>query len=564
MKAHKKCIVCSLFFLLGFPSLLHAQDIESMIKEKPVKFSGSLSAQFLSYSTTRERPSRDPFSWTISGSPTLSIYGFSIPFSFVISQKQQNFRQPFNQFGMSPTYKWLTVHAGYRNVNFSRYTMAGHTFLGGGVEATPGNFRFGFVFGRFLKAVENDSMNLEFIIPAYKRTGYSVKVGYGTQSNYVDLILFKGKDDTTSIVRPELTVGILPAENMVVGIKSFQRFLKVFTFNLDFGLSTYTRNLYASGVELPDVPFESFVKSLITVNNATQVSWAGNANLSYSHRYFSLRLQYRRIEPEYQTMGAYFFNNDIENITIDPSFFLLKRKLNIRGSIGYQRNNLSNNRINETFRKVSSLNMNYSPSRKISMSISYRNFRIEQSRNPLIIKDFVDSLLMKQFTTNFSANLNYNFGDKDIRQTMTIGTSFQQFNEDNPNIENGNFSSSQSPYISYRLNNTISKYSIYGRINYNDFKTTSTSQTRLGMTVGGSKRMADNKFNLNISGTLNKNSHNNESDGSTTMLRARLNYKVIKNHNLNVSLNFIDRKFKRDDKNNFNEFMLRFGYTMRI
>ena len=133
-----------------------------------------------------------------------------------------------------------------------------------------------------------------------------------------------------------------------------------------------------------------------------------------------------------------------------------------------------------------------------------------------------------------------------------------------PQIENGNFSSSQSPYISYRLNNTISKYSIYGRINYNDFKTTSTSQTRLGMTVGGSKRMADNKFNLNISGTLNKNSHNNESDGSTTMLRARLNYKVIKNHNLNVSLNFIDRKFKRDDKNNFNEFMLRFGYTMRI
>ncbi|MCK5209186.1 MAG: hypothetical protein KAQ79_14225, partial [Cyclobacteriaceae bacterium] len=328
--------------------------------------------------------------------------------------------------------------------------------------------------------------------------------------------------------------------------------------------STYTRNLYATGVELPDVPFESFVKSLITVNNATQVSWAGNANLSYSHRYFGLRLQYRRIEPEYQTMGAYFFNNDIENITIDPSFFLLKRKLNIRGSIGYQRNNLSNNRINETFRKVSSLNMNYSPSRKISMSISYRNFRIEQSRNPLIIKDFVDSLLMKQFTTNFSANLNYNFGDKDIRQTMTIGTSFQQFNEDNPNIENGNFSSSQSPYISYRLNNTISKYSIYGRINYNDFKTTSANQTRLGMTVGGSKRMADNKFNLNISGTLNKNSHNNESDGSTTMLRARLNYKVIKNHNLNVSLNFIDRKFKRDDKNNFNEFMLRFGYTMRI
>ena len=114
---------------------IKAQNVESMVKEKPVKFSGSLSAQFLGYSTTRERPSRDPFVWTLSGSPTLSLYGFNIPFSFVISPKQQSFRQPFNQFGMSPYYKWLTLHVGYRNINFSRYTLSGHTFLGAGVEA---------------------------------------------------------------------------------------------------------------------------------------------------------------------------------------------------------------------------------------------------------------------------------------------------------------------------------------------------------------------------------------------------------------------------------------------
>ncbi len=203
-----------------------SQNVESMINEKPVKFSGSLSAQFLGYSTTRERPSRDPFVWTLSGSPTLSVYGFNVPFSFVISPKQRNFRQPFNQFGMSPYYKWLTVHAGYRNVNFSRYTMAGHTFLGGGIEATPGNFRLGFVYGRFLKAIEDDSLNVEYVIPTYQRTGYSMKIGYGPQSNYVDLIMFKAKDDTGSIDTPDPAADVIPGENLVFGIKTFQRFLK--------------------------------------------------------------------------------------------------------------------------------------------------------------------------------------------------------------------------------------------------------------------------------------------------------------------------------------------------
>ena len=543
---------------------IKAQNVESMVKEKPVKFSGSLSAQFLGYSTTRERPSRDPFVWTLSGSPTLSLYGFNIPFSFVISPKQSSFRQPFNQFGMSPYYKWLTLHVGYRNINFSRYTLSGHTFLGAGVEAKPGNFRFGFVYGRFLKAVENDSLNLEYIIPAYKRDGYSVKLGYGTSSNYVDLILFKAKDDTTSIERADLSFESVPAENVVVGIKTFHRFLKNFTLDLDFGYSIYTRNLYATDEGIPDFPFKSFINSLTTVNNSTNVNWAGNASLNYRHKVFGLRLLYRRIEPEYQTMGAYFFNNDLEQITFNPSLYLLKGKLNMRGSIGLQRNNLGQDKLNETFKKINSFNANWSPNQKVGINFSYMNYRIDQTRNPLVIKDFVDSLQMKQISNNVSFNFNYNFGTKEIRQSISLGANYQQFNDENPNTEIFNSSSSLSPTISYRLNNRVSKFSVYSRINYNNFNTTASQQTRLGFTVGGSKRVADNKLNLNISGTLYQNRIQKESDGATSMLRARMSYKMFKNHSLNFSLSYIDRKFKRDNKNNFSEFLVRFGYSMRI
>jgi hypothetical protein len=540
-----------------------AQDIESMVKEKPVRFSGSLNAQFLSYATTRERPSRDPFVWTISGAPTVSIYGFSIPFSFVFSQKQRDFRQPFNQFGMSPYYKWVKFHFGYRNINFSRYTMAGHTFLGAGVEATPGNFRFGFVYGRFLKAVEDDSLNLEYVIPAFKRNGYSVKVGYGTQSNYVDLIMFKAKDDATSI-QADSTLAIAPAENLVFGIKTFQRFLKRFTLDLDFGYSIFTNNLNATEVGLPDIPLQSFINALTTVNNSTTVNWAGNGSLNYSQGVFGLRFRYQRIQPEYQTMGAYFFNNDLEQITFDPSVHLFQRKLNIRGSVGFQKNNLGGDKVNDTFRQINSINVSYSSGQKFTVNASYMNYRIDQSRNPLIIKDFVDSLKMKQVSTNFSINMNYNLGTQEMRSTVSIGTYYQKYNDENPNTEVFNTSSSQSPFVSYRFNNTAAKFSVYGRLNYNFFETAMNTQSRLGLTVGGSKRMANEKLNLNASGTYYNNKTDKESNGATSMVRVQLNYRVVKSHNVNFSLNYINREFKSDASNNFNEFLIRFGYAMRI
>jgi hypothetical protein len=357
---------------------------------------------------------------------------------------------------------------------------------------------------------------------------------------------------------------VLPAENLVFGIKTFHRFFSRLTLDVDFGYSIYTRNLNASNEGLPEVPLQSLISSLTTINNSTNVNWAGNASLSYSHRLFGLRLLYRKIEPEYQTMGSYFFNNDLQQFTIDPSLYLLKRKLNIRGSIGFQKNNLADDKLNDTNRRIHSLHINYNPNQSLGINMSYMNYRIEQSRNPLVIKDFVDSLQMKQISNNLSVNMNYSFGNKDLRQSISLGTNYQKFIDDNSNTEFLNSSSSQSPFVSYRLNNRLSKYTIYSRINHNRFKTSRSNQSRLGFTVGGSKRIAENKMNVNLSGTLYQNRIEGQADGLTSMVRARLSYRIGKTQNLNFSLNFIDRKFKADDQNNFSELLIRFGYSMRL
>src|SRR5690606_19189222 len=107
----------------GLVTMTEALDLANLKGSKPIDFSGSLSLRLNSYSTSRDNSVRDPFFWTISGSPTLSIYGVTLPFYFSFCQKNQDVRQPFNQFGLSPSYKWLRVHLGYRNISFSDFTL---------------------------------------------------------------------------------------------------------------------------------------------------------------------------------------------------------------------------------------------------------------------------------------------------------------------------------------------------------------------------------------------------------------------------------------------------------
>ena len=118
-----------LFFCI-ITGTLNAQNLEGLSQQKPVILSGGLTARLSFYDANGINNRRQPFSYIFTGSPTISIFNsFTIPLSFTYSEQDRSFRQPFNQFGMSPYYKWITIHAGYRNINYSQFTLAGHPFL---------------------------------------------------------------------------------------------------------------------------------------------------------------------------------------------------------------------------------------------------------------------------------------------------------------------------------------------------------------------------------------------------------------------------------------------------
>ncbi|HMR44789.1 MAG TPA: hypothetical protein PKC40_13185, partial [Saprospiraceae bacterium] len=219
MFIRKLCLLSGVLLYCFFPA--GAQDLEPILSRdstrslkerifegKPFDIAGSLSLSLRSYSASGIENRQSPFSWFIAGQTNISIYKINIPFSALISAQSSNFNHPFNQssldrrfarIGMSPYYKWIKVHAGHRSMHLSPLTVANHVFLGGGVELTPGKIRFATFYGKMTKTEPRDLALNQPNLEIFRRTGGGLKIGYGDNQNFIDLIAFKAMDDPNQI-----------------------------------------------------------------------------------------------------------------------------------------------------------------------------------------------------------------------------------------------------------------------------------------------------------------------------------------------------------------------------
>ena len=53
--------------------------------------------------------------------------------------------------------------------------------------------------GRFQRATGIDTTKVRTYLPAYKRTGFAAKIGYGTETSFIDFVYMRSKDDDSSL-----------------------------------------------------------------------------------------------------------------------------------------------------------------------------------------------------------------------------------------------------------------------------------------------------------------------------------------------------------------------------
>lgn len=549
-------------FWLSFPTW--AQTDPPASKSLPVKVSGGLNAYAGFYTASGIAARNQPSPFGISGSVTVTLPGgISLPFSAVLGNQGSSFRQPFNQFGVSPTYKWATVHAGYRNVSFSPFTLAGHTFLGGGVELNPGKLRLGAVYGRFNKAISTNLAEPD-IIPAYQRTGYAVKVGYGKPGNYIDLIMLRAKDDSASILSVPQSVSqtVSPAENLVVGVTTRLLLVKHITVELDGAVSAYTRDVRASEVAAEGAsPVVRLFGKLFTPKLSTQLTQATQAAIGYRGQNAGIKLQYKRIDPNFQTMGAYYFQSDIESYAIAPNLTLMEGKLRLSGSYGIQYDNLASNKSARTGRTIGSLVVSYNPATKFGVDVQLSNYGISQQAG---IRPLIDTLKLAQNNLSATVNTRYTLQKEDVLQVFTLTTTYQKLSDLNANTASQTENDNVNLNLGYFYQQTTTGWGFNGMLSYTQTQLpivvgdTNRTVRFFGPTLGATQSFFEKKLTTSFNGSYLVNQQSGIT-GKVITVSVNGGYQVAKRQSISLSLNYLNSNTGIQEQT-FNELRGNLGY----
>ncbi len=528
-----------LFLIAGITCVqtTHAQDLGAIGSQKPFLLRGSAQIRGIFYNASGIDARRSPFSYLFAGNLVASFYGVSLPMNFSISEQDRSVSQPFNQFGISPHYKWITLHLGYQNVNFSPYTLAGYTMLGAGVELTPGKFRFGFMYGRLNRATTLDTTTQTLAPISFSRKAFAVKVGYGTENNFVDISMLKGKDDPNSLSMSKLSLDSLdvsPAANTVIGISTRLALTRHIFIEGDIGTSLYTRDIN-SPLVLDSVtePVIKTLKSIATVNGTTSLYTAFNGAIGYKTKLYSVKLQYQRIDPDFQSMGAYFFNSDLESYAVAPSLHLFRNKLRFNGSIGFQHDNLQHQKEATTHKVIANAMLSADLTKQLGIDLNYSNFSNNQQPNTI---RFADSLKIVQTTQNFSVSPRWMLIGKTISHTVILSANIMQMNDFNnyfaQNAISRNMNYKQY-YFNYSFGYLPASLSVFINVSATQADAPGTSDKNTGATLGFNKSFLKSAFLVSASAGYFAGQHSGVND-NTINASANLQYKFLNRHSLSA------------------------------
>lgn len=417
-----------LVVLLFLSGNLTAQNLAKIASDDAVAVSGGLSFNTIVYAQKGlVVPSREPFTWFASGNLTVSILDVSLPFTYTYSNIGGKFTQPFNRAALHPTYKWIKTHIGLTSMSFSPYTLTGHLFLGAGAELTPGKWNIQVMGGRLNKEIAYDALEDNLNQISFKRYGYGLKVGYENKGIGGAFTLFKAKDQLQSIPFVPLNSTINPQDNLVLSLSGKAKISKQWVLEAEYAGSALTQNTNSIN-ELADQD-QRWYYGWLNGNETTSFFQAYNASLKYALKFMNVAMKYEHIDPGYKTLGGYFFNNDLENYTLAPSFSFFKKKLNVSANTGFQRNNLDDKQAGTTNRWVGSLNVAYMPNQKLALNGTYSNFstftKNRPSTDPFVYVG-ADTLNFYQLTQAASGMISYRYGSDKIKNSIQFLYNYQE------------------------------------------------------------------------------------------------------------------------------------------
>jgi hypothetical protein len=511
---------------------------------------GSLGTSFTAYNSWGGFSRRDPYNYSLSGNFSVRTLDLELPFSFYITNQNSDFRQPFNQFGLSPKYKGVTAHLGYRSISWSQFSLAGHTFLGAGVEANPGIFRLGFVYGRFRQAIELGDR--DGLVPSYRRLGYAFKIGVGNEKGFIDFITLRGKDQTNSVSGLIDSSSVTPAENLVVAVVGRQKLNKTMSLNFEVARSAYTEDIRSNTTEINSGTGKvySSLGDVFTPRASSSYNNAYLFSLNFTPKKIKTALKYRRVEGEFKTMGSYFFNNDLEDVTVNLGTSFFKSKVTFSGSFGVQRNNLNDTELTQTVRTIRSANLFWLASKKLNFGLNFSNYTSTLSAVRDVLTDSIDFF---QVTNNYNLISNYNFGKDGVNQSLSMNLGYQLANARSEYNVSDVTTTFNNANLNYRYQQKSSTWGFNAGVNYTQINSVGNELINVGPTLGVKKSLLDKKVKLSLANTVLQQVVNGDSQTLVDIIKFGANYRPRKKHTFGLVGNYLIRIAQTNSVNDFAE-----------
>jgi hypothetical protein len=408
--------VVSIVLLLVFAASI------SEAQPSPVRLEGGLSLSSELYSTTGIAERRPKQSYRAILTPTLVLFDqIRLPFEVFITNDEQGYRQPFNQFGVSPRlWGWLTLHAGYFSSQLSELSFGDMRLLGGGVELAPGDFRFSVLYGCSQQAVNSDTAN--GVRGLYERTILAAKLGYGADNSaFIHMQFLRAWDDSTSLTLAPSDVA--PVENLVAslafGLPLFGDIVRITGETAVSAFSNDTRSPEDDDFTL------SFPRALFTPRHSSQIDGATTLTLNIAPSpTFSFSLNGKWVGPGYVTLGYLQLPNDVLEGTVAPTIRLIDNTVVVRASLGVRVNNLRDTKVATTQRTIGSVMASFQPSPYFGLDVQYANYGMRSApRN--------DTLRIDNIAQSFSLSPRYSFSSFGGMSTALVSYGFQDFTDFN-------------------------------------------------------------------------------------------------------------------------------------
>ncbi len=537
---------------------INAQDFTKINKKDIFDVSGSIGTQlsFSDYGSGRRIQS--PWSYSISSGLNFKVIGMDIPLSFAYVNGDKNFTHPFVRFGLSPKYKNIRAHLGYRSMNLSPAIFSGKTFLGAGAEVSFGAFSLSGFYG----VIEGDRIyTKEGYTSDYDRKAYGIKMGFRKSSYFFDIVAFKAKDNkdkekfklsgvksdfhleersvpfsyrdyhrksypinnsvafrrylhrsrlskygsfygdyaegnTSEFQDRSSKKNIYPADNVALGANAGVTLFDKVTIRSLFSLTGYTSNVKGKVVEDLNM---GIVSPFLETRANSRTGYLSSTFISVNLNHLDLSLNHKMVSSDYKTLGIENLSTNYTTSSLNASSNLLEGKLNLTGFYSIYANNFNKKQLYTSKRSTYGFTVNSNVNEHLNISANYNGLHSFQNDGTKKIEE-KERLDMSTHSINISPN--YSFDSKDLGHQVSFNFDYSKTINNNKKTTYVQNSKNMLLSLSYSLSWLPKDLS--GGLNYSFTKNWLQSITDGGHSVGvfASKTFLKEK-NLSVNVSLN-------------------------------------------------------------